>query len=330
MTRELPVREEDFPQQGTLAEQCRFLLHYASLAPSSHNTQPWRFQVTDRSVRFFMDRERWLRCADPDQRELHLSVGCAVQAFVRVLPHFGLLGAVTYKPDDRQPDCLVDVLVRHAEGGPERPSVLHLFSERHTSHGDFVDREPTPSLLAELQAAAEHHGVDLSLIREPSQRAEAAYWLAQAEARQYADPAWREELAHWIRQGVFGTNWLISRLGSMAVRYLDMGSSTVRKDEAHLQQAPVLAVLTCRRDEPVSWLCAGQAFMDICLLLAREQAAVQPMSALVEDREARARLAGLCVPADRHPVHPFRVGYEVGGEQRQSPRRPLDEMLSGA
>ena len=327
MTRELPVREEDFPQHGSLAEQCRFLLHYACLAPSSHNTQPWRFQVPDRSVRFYMDRQRWLRRADPDQRELHLSVGCAVQAFVRALPHFGLLGAVTYKPDEGKGDCLVEVLVRHAEGGPERPSVLHLFSVRHTSHGEFVDREPDQALLAEMVAVAEHHGVDLSLIREPASRREAAHWLAVAEARQFADPVWREELAHWIRQGVFGTNWLLSRLGSLAVRYLDAGRSMADDDKAHLTQAPVLAVLTCRRDEPVSWLCAGQAFMDICLLLAREQAALQPMSTLVEDREARARLAGLCVPADRHPVHPFRVGYESGPEKRQSPRRPLEEML---
>lgn len=330
MGRALPVPESAFPSDGSLSEQCRFILHYASLAPSSHNTQPWRFELTDHGVRFHMDRSRWLRHADPDKRELHLSVGCVVQAFVRALPHFGLLGAVTYLPDEGQGDCLVEVLVRHAEGGPERPSVLHLFSVRHTSHGDFTDQDLAPALLARMQQAAEQHGVALSLVTDPAARAEAGRWLAMAEARQFADPAWRAELSDWIRRGVFGTGWLLSRLGALAVRYLDAGDVLQSADHEHVNQAPVLAVLTCQRDEPVSWLCAGQAYMDICLLLAREGAALQPMSALVEDREARARLAGLCTPANRHPVHPFRVGVEAGESGRETPRRTLQDMLLDA
>lgn len=330
MARDLPVQEVDFPRDGSMAEQCRFLLNYAVLAPSSHNTQPWRFEVTERAVRFHMDHDRWLRCADPEKRELHLSVGCAVQAFVRVLPHFGLLGAVTYFPDEGRGDCLAEVLVRHADGGPERPSVLQQFALRHTSHGDFEDRVPDAALLAELQAAATQHGVSLSLVSDPDQRRQAAHWLAVAEARQFADPQWRAELADWIQQGVFGTGWMLSRLAALAVRYLDASARLAGEDEAHVREAPVLAVITCIRDEPLSWLCAGQAYMDICLLLARESAAVQPMSALVEDREARARLALLCTPEGRHPVHPFRIGYEADDSGRESVRRPLQDVLMDA
>jgi nitroreductase len=35
----------DFPIAGTPAEQLRFLLHYAVLAPSGHNSQPWLFKI---------------------------------------------------------------------------------------------------------------------------------------------------------------------------------------------------------------------------------------------------------------------------------------------
>src|ERR1051326_2408409 len=37
------VCETDFPARASLAEQFAFLLNYAVLAPSSHNTQPWCF-----------------------------------------------------------------------------------------------------------------------------------------------------------------------------------------------------------------------------------------------------------------------------------------------
>ena len=40
------VREVDFPWEGIFREQLRFLLHYAVLAPSTHNTQPWKFDLT--------------------------------------------------------------------------------------------------------------------------------------------------------------------------------------------------------------------------------------------------------------------------------------------
>ena len=36
-----------FPTDGSLAARAAFLLQYAVLAPSSHNSQPWLFTVDD-------------------------------------------------------------------------------------------------------------------------------------------------------------------------------------------------------------------------------------------------------------------------------------------
>jgi len=44
------VRETDFRIAGTTAEQLRFLLQYAVLAPSGHNTQPWLFKIDGDAV----------------------------------------------------------------------------------------------------------------------------------------------------------------------------------------------------------------------------------------------------------------------------------------
>ena len=35
------VPEEVYPAAGTSEEKLRFMLNYAVLAPSGHNTQPW-------------------------------------------------------------------------------------------------------------------------------------------------------------------------------------------------------------------------------------------------------------------------------------------------
>jgi nitroreductase len=39
------VSERQFPKDGTKTEQLKFILNYAILSPSSHNTQPWLFKI---------------------------------------------------------------------------------------------------------------------------------------------------------------------------------------------------------------------------------------------------------------------------------------------
>lgn len=37
------VDVKEFPKHGSIEDQLIFLLHYAILDPSSHNSQPWQF-----------------------------------------------------------------------------------------------------------------------------------------------------------------------------------------------------------------------------------------------------------------------------------------------
>jgi hypothetical protein len=70
------LREADFPIGGTAAARARYLLRYAILAPSTKNTQPWKFSIDGDRIDILPDLTRWLRVSDPDQRELHLRDAC--------------------------------------------------------------------------------------------------------------------------------------------------------------------------------------------------------------------------------------------------------------
>jgi hypothetical protein len=50
----------------------------ASLAPSVHNTQPWRFVVRPTVLELHADSDRQLRALDPTGRQLVISCGCAL------------------------------------------------------------------------------------------------------------------------------------------------------------------------------------------------------------------------------------------------------------
>ena len=60
MSHESAVAEPDFPSAATDAEILRFLVNYAILAPSSHNTQPWLFRIGEQSLELIADRTRAL------------------------------------------------------------------------------------------------------------------------------------------------------------------------------------------------------------------------------------------------------------------------------
>ena len=59
------VDEKKFPIAASLEEQFAFLLRYAILAPSSYNTQPWKFELRDDGIAVYADYTRRLPVADP-------------------------------------------------------------------------------------------------------------------------------------------------------------------------------------------------------------------------------------------------------------------------
>ena len=44
------ITEDEFPKKGALPEKSSFILNYAILAPSGHNTQPWLFKIVGDST----------------------------------------------------------------------------------------------------------------------------------------------------------------------------------------------------------------------------------------------------------------------------------------
>lgn len=129
------VSESDFPATSPMAERLRFLIRYAILAPSSHNSQPWHFRIAKDRIDVFMDQSRWLKVADKDQRELHISVGCALENLLIAARHFDLAPSTDYLPHPANP--MHAATVRVSEASPSTPNDLFpMIVVRHTNHGE--------------------------------------------------------------------------------------------------------------------------------------------------------------------------------------------------
>ena len=82
------------------------------LAPSSHNTQPWRFRVGADIVEVLTDRTRALPVNGPFDRELTISCGAVLTNLLVPARAGGLSPDVEVLPDPDDADLLARVVLR--------------------------------------------------------------------------------------------------------------------------------------------------------------------------------------------------------------------------
>jgi cold shock CspA family protein/nitroreductase len=322
------VREQDFPWQGSAAERLRFLVRYAMLAPSSHNTQPWRFGLREDEVRLFADTSRWLRVADADRRELYISVGCALENFLIAATYFGYGHEVEYFPDPEAPELVARIAVTpHDELAGEEPSPLFgAISARHTNHRAYEPRPVPDADLERLRTCTDEEGLWLHLTSDPEIKRRAHDLIVRADTLLFADPAFREELGYWIGQGAFGASWLLAKLGQWAVTYArGLGALAAKQDSEVLMSAPVLGLISSAADDRASQVQVGRVFERLCLTATSLGIRVQPMSQPLEVPALRMELRELIPVAGAWPQQAFRLGY--ADPEPHTPRRRLEEVL---
>lgn len=318
----------DFPGDGSSRDRLTFLLRYALLAPSTHNTQPWRFTVGPDRILLFRDRSRWLQVADPTQRELHLSLGCALENLLIAARAFGYRPQVTHFPRQGSADCVAEVLLP-APARLTRPKggLLEAITRRHTSRKPFRPRAVPVEDIKRIEAVCGDRAVMLYLSNDPKVKGQLELLVAEADARLFAEPAYREELGRWIGEGTFGTSWLLSKLGQVAVTYLNVGRSTGKHDSELLHSAPQVGILATLDDCRGSQVRSGQQFERICLQAELLGLGVQPMSQLCQVPHIRAQLARFFPAPDVHPQQVFRIGF-ADHDEVPMPRRNLEELIA--
>jgi hypothetical protein len=324
------INEQDFPTFSEQIEQTKFLIGYAILAPSSHNTQPWKFVLKpDGAIDVFMDKDRWLKVADADQRELHLSVGCALENLLIAAKHFGFMTNVSYFPDPQNNDLAACVQLKRTIE-PQQHTDDSLFEAiiiRHTNHKSFNRRRPIgPDLLQRFQNCCDEPSLRLYMTSDKDIKSKVHDLIVRSDAVTFANPEYREELAYWIGQGVFGTSWLMSQLGRLAMGYLNLGPFITGNDEEALMSAPIFALIAAVENDRVSQVKAGQLFERIYLASALLGIGVRPMSQIVEVPEQRVELDRLIQLPNSFPLQPFLLGY-VEPTKEHTPRRAVEEVL---
>jgi hypothetical protein len=265
-----------------------------------------------------------------------MSCGAAAEHAVVAARHFGCDARVESLPDAADPDLLARI--RFAGTCAPTPADHAMFAaipRRHTTRAAFHRRVPSPDRLDHLAAAASALGVGVSTVIDPVDKAAIAALVMEGDRIQMGDPAFRKELAGWMRPNssravdgmpgeLLGLNGVAALVAPLVIRTFDIGPGLGARDRDLAELSPVLAVISTQTDSAADWLAAGRALARV-LLLARDvglQASF--LSQPIEVSSLRGRLAAIARSTGA-PQLLLRIGYAAAGAA--SPRRAVDEVL---
>lgn len=315
----------DLPRQA-MAD----LVAAATMAPSMHNTQPWRFrfQPASQTIGLYADPARMLRFGDPDGRALHIACGAALFNLRLAAAVAGRQPVFRLLPDPSQHLLLATVrLAGPCRAQPVEVELHAAIPARRTNRSPFSSRPVPPGVLAELAGAARIEGAILHF--PDHQEAIRLLGLARdAERALLSDPAYRSELARWAggardREGI---------PDDVVAPHDPRGTAPVRDftpaapaSYAWFEDEPQLAVLSTHFAGRAAWLRAGQALERAWLTATVRGLEVSPLTHPLETADAwlvRDPRSGV-----EHPQMILRFGY--GLPVPRTPRRPVPDVVDG-
>jgi len=323
------VSEDDFPRGSPIEAQLGFLLRYAILAPSVRNTQPWAFSVQENRVHLIADFRKTQPVADPDRRELYISIGCALENLLVAAEHFGFGHGIAYFPERGAPDLVATVTfepggtLSECRAGATLASIL----TRHNDDGVFRPAPVPEWLRMRLLACCTEPDLQILLTGDRPFRHWTDALTLEADRADCADPGFRRELKHWIGRGVFGSPPVREQLQRAASAHVDLAEHVARRDHAIVESAALLGLICATGDSPPLHVRVGQLFERLWLTATALGVSINPMSQTMRHPRLRATVGELLPSAGWTPQHLFRVGFGSSTAEQHTPRRPLDDVV---
>ncbi len=169
------------------------LVRLVTLAPSSHNTQCWKFALEEQAITILSDLSRRCPAVDPDDHHVFVSLGCAAENLVHAALAHGL------KAEPRFDATAQTIRVPLMPTGAQASPLFQAIAARQCTRGDYDAKPLSNDELRLLECAGTSSTVRLLLLTERPAVERVLDYMVQGNTAQMADPAFVKELRTWIR-----------------------------------------------------------------------------------------------------------------------------------
>lgn len=315
------------------SEQMRNLIHYATLAANGHNTQPWKFSIQENAIEIYPDPTRRLPVVDPDNRELWISLGCALENLLIAAQAGGFATEVTY------PDAAERIRVGLAPGPRQSSALFDAIPLRQNTRSEYDGQPVKQADLEQIQALPLEPGVALRFATSPSDLETVLEYVNQGNLSQYADQAFLDELIFWLRftkkEALATLDGLYSRcsgnpevprwLGKMFVS----GGTPQQQADADakkLRSSAGAVVIASERDDRSAWVRTGQVYERLALQMTALNIRSAFLNQPIEVAAIRSQFQSAVDLRGALPQLLLRYGY--GAALPRSVRRPVEQVLA--
>jgi hypothetical protein len=309
------------------------LVRYATLAPSSHNTQCWKFALEDQTITILADPSRRCPAVDPDDHHVFVSLGCATENLVHAALAHGLKAEAGF--DVTRETIRVALAPTRAEVSP----LFNAIPARQCTRGDYDSKPLSNEELGLLERAGTSNNVRMLLMTERPAVERVLDYVVQANTAQMTDAAFVKELKTWIRfngpEAVHKRDGLYSAttgnpniptwLGELAFGWFFTPKGENDKCARQIRSSAGIAVFVGQSADKAHWVEVGRCYERFALQATALGIRNAPMNQPVEVRAVRPKFAAAFGLTDQRPDLVVRFGR--GSAMPSSLRRPVQAVL---
>jgi nitroreductase len=334
-------------EPGTLTH-LEYIVQCGTLAPSAHNTQPWKFRLMGNRVQVFADRERQLGSADVERRMMLMSIGCALENMLVAAAQLGYRAVVTDLDADAHfassGYCATVELKKTRDGG-SHPWFDAIFARQTTRAAFEPLASPARQMIESLNRAQDLSGIGLrwftghrALDALANLSRESVRSFLQTDQRHRDGMRWfRITREDWERH-CDGIAVFTGDASPVVKQYIEWFATPEEVMSASFKQGeidivdriapatPLWGLIFATRATQNLRVQAGRMAERVYLDATQRGLSVQPICYPTEvdtGREQLRRLASLRPEAE--PLFLFRVGQST--HRARSVRRPLSDVL---
>lgn len=322
---------------ATGGERLKFLLRFALLAPSSHNSQPWRFHITGDQIVVYPELSRALPKSDKNDRQLFISLGAALANLLVAANFYGYRSKVRYMPNEFSGAAfvvrLLEVEINNSINRDER--IVKSIISRHSNRNKYSDRILSDEFIESIKSASGDQ-FRVYVIQDKKIKNKIADIVIDANVEAMDDSDFRFELSSYVKSNVtkskigmpmfgFGVPTLLSFLAPFLLRRFNLNRLSRSQDEELLKEhTPYFVIITSRVDDKESWIKAGEIFESIALMAERDGVRTASMAAPIQIGENYKKMQ-LLLSTEMRPQVFFRMGYSEEITPH-SPRLSLEDI----
>ncbi len=339
-------------------EQLIHLCLTAHLAPSSHNTQPWRFMMNPDQAEIIIniDKEFILPASDVNGRQAIISIGCALANLKVAANNFGYQVETIilnndkqiFKPAENHTGLIPIIKIKISPTAPieNLADIYQAIFKRKVTRAEYLENSELPNKLLEEINSLSNNQIKIHLVSDRLRRLTISEFQGQADNFVINSKKFSRELGEWLLPnnstsyiGMPGIGFGLSdneaeRLhqglkGEIPLNPAD-GLKFSTGGKIGIEKSPIICFLTAAEDTIENWIAAGEIVENIFLKLTANGIMFTMHAGITEVSLINKLFSMSFLGTSRKILSLFRMGYlkrKEDGDRPHSPRLPLDKVI---